>query len=83
MGTAWLRCIRPDVNTTHTSSGDIALRILDHARDKHASRDVHVHILDINPDMLSEGKKRFAKTMYHNGACPRASELPWDTLGHH
>jgi hypothetical protein len=24
-------------------------------------------MLDINPEMLEEGKKRFARTMYHDG----------------
>jgi len=48
-------------------TGDIALRILDHARTKHSSRDVHVKILDINPKMLEEGKKKVAQTMYHDG----------------
>jgi 2-methoxy-6-polyprenyl-1,4-benzoquinol methylase len=48
-------------------TGDIAIRLLDHARDKWADRDTHVQVLDINPEMLEEGKKRFAKTMYHGG----------------
>lgn len=46
-------------------TGDIALRILDHARTKHADRDLHVQVLDINAEMLDAGRKRFAKTMYH------------------
>lgn len=46
-------------------TGDIAMRILDHARTRYADRKLHVHVLDINPEMLEEGKKRFAKTMYH------------------
>lgn len=49
-------------------TGDIAIRLLDHAKDKWADRDTHVQVLDINPEMLEEGKKRFAKTMYHGGA---------------
>jgi 2-methoxy-6-polyprenyl-1,4-benzoquinol methylase len=48
-------------------SGDIALRILNHAKDKYADRKIHVQMLDINPEMLEEGKKRFARTMYHDG----------------
>lgn len=48
-------------------TGDIAIRLLDHARTKWADRETHVQILDINPEMLEEGKKRFAKTMYHGG----------------
>lgn len=45
---------------------DIALRILDHARERHAERALRVDVVDINPDMLAEGAKRVAKTMYHN-----------------
>ena len=47
-------------------TGDIALRILDHAREKYADRETTVEVLDINPEMLAEGQKRFKKTMYHN-----------------
>ncbi|POY74529.1 hypothetical protein BMF94_2289 [Rhodotorula taiwanensis] len=47
-------------------TGDIAMRILDHARTKHGDRETSVAMLDINPEMLQEGKKRFAQTMYHN-----------------
>ncbi|GAA6042102.1 hypothetical protein JCM8097_003110 [Rhodosporidiobolus ruineniae] len=46
-------------------TGDIAMRILDHAREKYGDRETSVTMLDINPEMLEEGKKRFAKTMYH------------------
>ncbi|GAA5850367.1 hypothetical protein JCM8547_001848 [Rhodosporidiobolus lusitaniae] len=46
-------------------TGDIAMRILDHAREKYGDRETKVTMLDINPEMLEEGKKRFAKTMYH------------------
>ena len=45
--------------------GDIAQRILDHARLKHADRETSVQVLDINAEMLEEGRRRFAKTMYH------------------
>ncbi|KAJ1032594.1 hypothetical protein NDA16_000617 [Ustilago loliicola] len=48
-------------------TGDIALRILDHARTKHFDRETHVTILDINPSMLKEGQKRFKQTMYWGG----------------
>ena len=47
-------------------TGDIALRILDYAREKKADRDLTVNVVDINPEMLKEGQKRFRKTMYHN-----------------
>lgn len=46
-------------------TGDIALRILDYAREKKADRDIVVDLVDINPEMLKEGQKRFRKTMYH------------------
>ncbi|KAL7005203.1 2-hexaprenyl-6-methoxy-1,4-benzoquinone methyltransferase [Cystobasidiomycetes sp. EMM_F5] len=48
-------------------TGDIAQRILDHAKDRHYDRKIHVEMLDINAEMLEEGKKRFIKTMYHDG----------------
>ena len=48
-------------------TGDIAERILDHARLKRADRDVSVNVLDINKEMLTEGEKRFRKTMYYGG----------------
>ncbi|KAN0060559.1 2-hexaprenyl-6-methoxy-1,4-benzoquinone methyltransferase [Thecaphora frezii] len=47
-------------------TGDIALRILDHARTKHYDRETSVTVLDINPSMLLEGQKRFKQTMYWN-----------------
>ena len=50
-------------------TGDIALRILDYAREKHADRETTVDIADINPEMLKEGHTRFKRTMYHNSTC--------------
>ncbi|WWD17450.1 hypothetical protein CI109_101891 [Kwoniella shandongensis] len=47
-------------------TGDIALRILDRAREKFACRDVEVEIVDLNEGMLNEGRKRVAKTLYYN-----------------
>lgn len=47
-------------------TGDIALRILDRAKDKFACRDIEVEIVDLNEGMLNEGRKRVAKTMYYN-----------------
>ncbi|EIN12365.1 UbiE/COQ5 methyltransferase [Punctularia strigosozonata HHB-11173 SS5] len=47
-------------------TGDIALRILDHARETYADRETVVEVADINTEMLKEGYKRFKKTMYHN-----------------
>ena len=51
-------------------TGDIALRILDYAREKYSDRETAVDIADINPEMLKEGHTRFKKTMYHNSLCP-------------
>jgi len=47
-------------------TGDIALRMLDHARERYADRETTVDVVDINGEMLKEGYKRFKKTMYHN-----------------
>ncbi|TFK40614.1 UbiE/COQ5 methyltransferase [Crucibulum laeve] len=47
-------------------TGDIALRILDHARETYADRETSVEVVDINGQMLKEGFRRFKKTMYHN-----------------
>ncbi|KAJ3523552.1 hypothetical protein NMY22_g11390 [Coprinellus aureogranulatus] len=47
-------------------TGDIALRILDYARENYADRETTVDIADINAEMLKEGYRRFKKTMYHN-----------------
>ncbi|WWC89483.1 uncharacterized protein L201_004407 [Kwoniella dendrophila CBS 6074] len=47
-------------------TGDIALRILDRAREKFGSRDIQVEIVDLNQGMLDEGRKRVAKTLYYN-----------------
>lgn len=60
-----LRCIDVAGGT-----GDIALRILDHAREEYADRETTVEIADINAQMLQEGFKRFKKTMYHNSEYP-------------
>ncbi|EEB98893.1 hypothetical protein MPER_01520 [Moniliophthora perniciosa FA553] len=47
-------------------TGDIALRILDFAREKFADRETTVDVVDINGQMLQEGFRRFKRTMYHN-----------------
>ncbi|CAE6482223.1 unnamed protein product [Rhizoctonia solani] len=68
-------------------TGDIALRILDSARERWADRETSVRLLDINPEMLAEGQKRFKKTMYHNSkpapqvafTLGNAQELPRDS----
>ncbi|KAH8825061.1 UbiE/COQ5 methyltransferase [Flagelloscypha sp. PMI_526] len=46
-------------------TGDIALRILDYAREKYAERDTSVDVVDINASMLKEGEKNFRRTMYY------------------
>lgn len=51
-------------------TGDIALRILDHARENYADRETTVEVVDINDQMLKEGFRRFKKTMYHNSKIP-------------
>ena len=45
-------------------TGDIALRMLDHATIINKDHATHVTISDINPAMLSEGRKRFATSPY-------------------
>lgn len=47
-------------------TGDIALRILDRAREKFGNREIEVEIVDLNEGMLDEGRKRVAKTLYYN-----------------
>jgi 2-methoxy-6-polyprenyl-1,4-benzoquinol methylase len=52
-------------------TGDIALKILDKAREKYGNRDVEVEIVDLNEGMLHEGQKRVAKTVYYNSESAR------------
>lgn len=47
-------------------TGDIALRLLDHATLINNDHHTSVTISDINPQMLSEGRKRIAQTAYAN-----------------
>ncbi|KAI9712801.1 MAG: 2-hexaprenyl-6-methoxy-1,4-benzoquinone methyltransferase [Bogoriella megaspora] len=54
-------------------TGDIAFRLLDHASTINSDQHLHVTIADINPSMLSEGRKRSISTPYHN--TPRLSFL--------
>lgn len=56
-------------------TGDIALRILDHARETRGDRETRVDIVDINGEMLKEGQVRFKKTLYHNSACAPLLEV--------
>lgn len=45
-------------------TGDIALRILDHATEINKDYRTSVIVSDINPEMLAEGRKRFASSDY-------------------
>jgi len=54
-------------------TGDIAFRLLDHATNINNSPSSTITISDINPSMLSEGKKRSLSTPYANS--PRLSFL--------
>lgn len=65
-----LRCIDVAGGT-----GDIALRILDHARENYADRETTVEVVDINAQMLKEGFTRFKKTMYHNSELYSACDV--------
>ncbi|CAO3649519.1 unnamed protein product [Cunninghamella blakesleeana] len=47
-------------------TGDIALRFLDYCRNIHRDSTASVTMVDINPHMLEEGKKRFQTTPYAN-----------------
>ena len=69
-----LRCIDVAGGT-----GDIALRILDHARERHFDRETSVDVVDINAEMLKEGFRRFKKTMYHNSASLVPARVPVET----
>lgn len=44
--------------------GDIAMRFLDYCKNIHRDNTSHVTMVDINPHMLEEGKKRFASSPY-------------------
>ncbi|KAI9492622.1 UbiE/COQ5 methyltransferase [Zychaea mexicana] len=47
-------------------TGDIAMRFLDYCRNIHQDTTASVTMVDINPHMLEEGKKRFSKSPYAN-----------------
>lgn len=64
-------------------TGDIALRILDHARENYSDRETTVDVVDINPNMLKEGQKRFKQTMYHDsGFISFATQTRPDIMQH-
>lgn len=64
-------------------TGDIALRILDFAREHYACRDTAVDVVDINSQMLKEGVKRFKKTMYYNSESLPCTEVLRCSILHH
>lgn len=66
-------------------TGDIALRILDRAREKFSSRNIEVEIVDLNQGMLDEGRKRVAKTLYYNSVSAQrlSSSVCADGEQHH
>jgi 2-methoxy-6-polyprenyl-1,4-benzoquinol methylase len=45
-------------------TGDIAMRMLDHATTLNRDTTAHVTVSDINPEMLAEGRKRLSQTPY-------------------
>lgn len=49
-------------------TGDIALKMLDRAREKYGNREVQVEVVDLNEGMLREGQRRCMKTVYYNSA---------------
>lgn len=56
-------------------TGDIALRILDRAREKFSCRDIEVEVVDLTEGMLVEGRKRVAKTLYYNSELQLSTAL--------
>ena len=53
-----------DILDVAGGTGDIAFRILDHATNVNGDLKTKVTIADINPDMLAEGRKRAANSVY-------------------
>ncbi|PVU88170.1 hypothetical protein BB561_005986 [Smittium simulii] len=47
-------------------TGDIAERFLDYTKRKHNDTTSKVHLVDINPEMLEEGKKRFMGSQFYS-----------------
>ncbi|KAJ1659213.1 2-hexaprenyl-6-methoxy-1,4-benzoquinone methyltransferase [Dispira simplex] len=45
-------------------TGDIALRFLNYCQNVHQDTTSQVHLVDINPDMVNEGRKRFQNSAY-------------------
>ncbi|KAJ1965488.1 hypothetical protein IWQ62_002657 [Dispira parvispora] len=45
-------------------TGDIALRFLNYCQNVHQDTTSQVHLVDINPDMVNEGRRRFKNSAY-------------------
>lgn len=48
-------------------TGDVAFRIMDHALQKHGDRESIMNVVDINPEMLTEGEFRSKTQTAYNG----------------
>ncbi|KAI9316106.1 UbiE/COQ5 methyltransferase [Dichotomocladium elegans] len=66
----FIRSMAPGPGTTLLDvaggTGDIAMRFLDYCKNIHKDSTATVTMVDINPHMLEEGKKRFASSPYAN-----------------
>ncbi|KAI7902158.1 UbiE/COQ5 methyltransferase [Cokeromyces recurvatus] len=66
----FIRSMAPGPGTTLLDvaggTGDIALKFLDYCKNIHHDSTATVKLVDINPHMLEEGKKRFQRTSYAN-----------------
>ncbi|KAM9900216.1 hypothetical protein OXX59_000888 [Metschnikowia pulcherrima] len=49
-------------------TGDIAFGLLEHAKEKYGDVQSTMTVADINPDMLAEGKVRYAKSKWNDGS---------------
>ena len=54
------------------------MRFLDYCKNIHRDNTSHVTMVDINPHMLEEGKKRFASSQYANSTY--SSDITWDII---
>ncbi|GAB7349332.1 hypothetical protein MBLNU459_g8468t1 [Dothideomycetes sp. NU459] len=63
-------------------TGDIAFRMLDHATNINHDARTRVSVADINPDMLAEGRKRAAHSVYAGTGRLSFSEANAEDLSH-
>lgn len=49
-------------------TGDIAFGLLEHAQQKFGDTSLTMTVADINPDMLAEGRARYAKSKWNDGS---------------